>query len=128
MHALCGPAPSDAGHEAAAALARPLPSLRYVFLTTSAYLPSAAGPESKTCGVRERREVSKAWRVAGHGTGARGTQDLDADGGPVRGLELVELHEDVAETIVRNEGLVVSVLDTVGPVLLLRYRCFWEGG
>ncbi|KAM5543685.1 hypothetical protein V8D89_002936 [Ganoderma adspersum] len=65
----------------AAQLARPLPSLRYVF------------------------HVAQAWRVAPLGSDSARL----GEGEPA----LVELHEDVAETIIRNEKLVLSEADKV---------------
>ena len=88
----------------AAALVRVLPSLQYVFLRTSGSLTKrernlGVAPPWRATLWQERWDVSRAWRVdvAEHRSGgARG---------------LVELHGDVAETIVRNEELVLSQTD-----------------
>lgn len=104
---MCGLASCGNLEVAAKKLVRPLPSLRYIFITTSRYLLIHGDGESANGGAagsgfsseaNERREVIRAWRVAEHSTsvGARGTQDSDEL--PI--LVLVELHKDVAETII----------------------------
>ena len=60
----------------------------------------------------ERWYVTRGWRVADSGVGC----DVVLEGG--RGL--VELHEDVAGTIIRKEELVLSQLDEVSVVCALR--------
>ncbi|KAM5543686.1 hypothetical protein V8D89_002937 [Ganoderma adspersum] len=103
-----GPAFDFAG--TAASLVRARPSLQYLFLTTAGSLTdrdrdvAAARPWRAT---HERWDVSRAWRVAGRASGGAdtGTQDGTVNAG------LVELHGDVAETIVRNEELVLSETD-----------------
>ncbi|KAI1789261.1 hypothetical protein LXA43DRAFT_1096549 [Ganoderma leucocontextum] len=85
-------------------LVRPLPSLRYVFLTTSGYLADRRDTSSaprRFWKAFERWYTPRAWRVAARGTGSI------QEGEPV----LIELHEDVAETIIRNEELVLSEAD-----------------
>ena len=82
VHALCGPA-SDFNLEAAAEkLVRPLPSLGYIFLTTSGCLSTHGYGESASGGAAgsgsssdasERREVVRAWRVEEYSPGAWGT-------------------------------------------------------
>ena len=102
----------------AATLVRVLPSLQYVFLRTSGSLTErerdlAAAPPWRATAMHERWDVSRAWRVAGRSSGGSnriseaqdGTANAHVDGG------LIELHGDVAETIVRNEELVLSQTD-----------------
>ncbi|KAM5541601.1 hypothetical protein V8D89_004791 [Ganoderma adspersum] len=90
-----------------------LPSLRYCFLTSSAWV--AEMPVIGIYSVVERWRESHAWRAAhvpSHGTrhsvdgaGAADTVDTQACG---TRRELVELHEDVAETIMEREDLVLT--------------------
>ncbi|PIL30092.1 hypothetical protein GSI_07766 [Ganoderma sinense ZZ0214-1] len=92
----------------AATLARGLPSLQYVFITTGGFLTSWVveedDPEEEgRWELYERWYVSHGWRVAAPGTGA----SEETGEGP----GLVELHEDVAETIIRREELVLSERD-----------------
>ena len=134
VDALCGVGAVDP-EAATATLVRELPSVRYIFLTTSAYLPtanngSAAGSRSsKTRARSERRQVARAWRVAERTTSTNTSTQLE-DGGPAAVL-LVELHGDVAETIIGNEELVLSGLDTVSrrrALALDDLRCLWDCG
>ena len=88
----------------AAALVRARPSLQYVFLRTSGSLTKrernlGVAPPWRATLWQERWDVSRAWRV-----------DV-AEHGPGGARALVELHGDVAETIVRNEELVLSETD-----------------
>ncbi|KAM5543689.1 hypothetical protein V8D89_002940 [Ganoderma adspersum] len=92
---------------AANVLARALPRLRYIFLTTGGLLTNWAGPEEGDRAdeggrwrVYERWYIGHGWRVA--------TPDAE-EGLGERGL--VELHEDVVETIIRKEELVLSERD-----------------
>ncbi|PIL30074.1 hypothetical protein GSI_07783 [Ganoderma sinense ZZ0214-1] len=92
----------------AATLARGLPSLQYVFITTGGFLTSWVveedDPEEEgRWKLYERWYVGHGWRVAAPGTGA----SEETGEGP----GLVELHEDVAETIIRREELVLSERD-----------------
>ena len=92
----------------AALLACALPSLQCVFLSTSGYLAVRADPPSpRFWNAYERWHVARAWRIAplGGDGSAREGSEANVD------LSLVELHGDVAETIVRNEGLVLSQTD-----------------
>ncbi|KAI1786259.1 hypothetical protein LXA43DRAFT_898325 [Ganoderma leucocontextum] len=121
VHALSAPTFDHEG--SAVALDHSLPALQYVFLTTSGYLlidiatddestgGASRGSESSKTREREQWQVAMAWHVAehGHGDGASGTQG----GGE---LVLVELHDDVAETIIRNEELILSDLDKVSAL------------
>ena len=79
---------------AARALADALPRLRYCFLATSGRVTEVVesdGPDT----VAERWRASWAWRIA-------------AGGG------LVELQDDVAESVIEREGLALSTEEQVG--------------
>lgn len=100
----------------AAALSGAVPSLQNVFLTTGGFLANWEEPpaEDPDAGGRwkpyERWYITRGWRVAktksGSVTDSGRVPDESARG-------LVELHEDVAGTIIRNEELVLSELDRV---------------
>lgn len=95
-----------------AALASGLPALQYVFLTTCGSL-ATRDEVAQPWRVDERWNASRAWRVADvePATGStNGAQDVTV-GGPSR--RLVELHKDVAETIIWNEELLLSEADEV---------------
>ena len=105
----CGPS--------AATLVRVLPSLRYVFLRTSGSLTErdlAVAPPWRASAKHERWDVSRAWRVPRHAYASgganpnHGAQVEDGSAETNVDLSLVELHGDVADTIVRNEDLVLS--------------------
>ncbi|KAM5543599.1 hypothetical protein V8D89_002850 [Ganoderma adspersum] len=98
LRALGGP-PFERSEETAGSLVRALPSWQYVFLTATGNLKLPMSMFS----VHERWHAAHAWRVAEPPTD--GTKDKD--GWPV----LVELHEEVAETIIRKEELVLSKAD-----------------
>ncbi|KAI1787784.1 hypothetical protein LXA43DRAFT_1097964 [Ganoderma leucocontextum] len=98
VHALCGPAFDHEG--SAAALVRSLPALRYVFLTTSGYLPIDIATDDESTGGGRGSECSKTRELELE-------RERRQDGEPA----LVELHDDVAETIIRNEELILSDLD-----------------
>ena len=99
----------------AATLARALPSLQYVFLTTGGFLSNWDEPAYSDMedpeGARgrwkpyERWFITHGWRVANPGSGTGGVQEGEHG--------LVRLHDDVAETVIRNEELVVSKHDEV---------------
>nr|VWO99314.1 Uncharacterized protein [Ganoderma boninense] len=112
MDSIRGPALDFDG--AATALACALLSVQYVFLTTSGcflyHEPEERGPWR----MYERWDASRAWRVLNDepGTGAAADGVQDRDGAPSTGAgRLVELHSDVADTIVRKEELVLSDAD-----------------
>ncbi len=96
----------------AALLARPLPSLQYIFLTTSGYLTER---DNGLLFWRpyDRWYVDRAWRIANPRVGSGSEHERE----PV----LMDLHEDVAETIMRNEELVLSEVDSVS--VLVRTAC-----
>ncbi|PIL30193.1 hypothetical protein GSI_07771 [Ganoderma sinense ZZ0214-1] len=100
VDAVRGPAFDFAG--TAAALVRAVPSLQYVFLTTCGrFIERVEGGEgARTWRSYDRWDVSRAWRVA--------VRDAK------RPRRLVRLHSDVADTIIRNEELVLSETDKVG--------------
>lgn len=101
QRALRGP-PFERADETAASLVRALPSLQYIFLTATGHV------ENYTAGstVHDRQwHAAGAWRVAEPQTGGM----KDKDKSPV----LVGLHDDVAETIIRTEELVLSKADEV---------------
>ncbi|KAM5543682.1 hypothetical protein V8D89_002933 [Ganoderma adspersum] len=101
----------------AAALSGAVPSLQNVFLTTGGFLsnweePPAEDPDAGGLWKPyERWYITRGWRVAN--VNANANAGSVADSGRVPGGErgLVELHEDVAGTIIRNEELVLSELD-----------------
>ena len=94
----------------ARSVADAMPSLRYCFLTTAGWV---AGMHT----VAERWRASRAWRVASescHGTrNAEAAAQAQAAGGGTRGRQLVELHDDVADTIIAKENLVPSAEEQV---------------
>ena len=94
LDTFCGPTFDFAG--TAASLARAVPSLQYVFLTTR----------------REDAIRTLGWRVAEHARGATNIQDE----GPV----LVQLHEEVMGTIVRREELLLSDEEVSTVFIFLR--------
>ena len=113
----------------ATALARALPSLRHVFLTTGGFLahvdPYSTQGRSRSGEPYERWCVSRGWRIdpnanangrpGGPGADDRnagGVQDLAVEGEP----RLVELHAEVADTIIRTEELVLSERDEVSGI------------
>ncbi|PIL30068.1 hypothetical protein GSI_07789 [Ganoderma sinense ZZ0214-1] len=94
----------------AAALSSALPSLQNVFLTTGGYLSNwedATMEDVDEGGGRwkpyERWYITRGWRVA--------KSDFGTGEVVEGGSGLVELHTDVAETIIGNEELVLSALD-----------------
>ena len=86
-------------------LVRPLPSLQYVFVATSGSIAAWRGNDDPRAQweAEERWHVSRAWRVAEHACGA---------GQP----RLVELDNDVAETLIRTEELLLAKTDEVSEV------------
>ncbi|PIL32536.1 hypothetical protein GSI_05239 [Ganoderma sinense ZZ0214-1] len=99
------------------AIAHAVPSLQYCFLTSSAWVA-----ETKVVGtfsIPDRWRESRAWRVARCAPNISPRVDkaelhevtksdsIDA-GGKRREPELVSLHDDVAETIIEREDLVLS--------------------
>ena len=97
----------------ASRLALPLPSLQYLFLTTSGYISERKGSSvSDPLEVNEQWRGGRAWRIADP-TGMESAHDGER--------VLVDLHEDVAGTIMRNEELVLSELDKV--CAFLRTAC-----
>ena len=86
-------------------LVPPLPSLRYVFVATSGSIAAWRGNDDPRAQweAEERWHVSRAWRVAEHACGA---------GQP----RLGELDDDVAETLIRTEELVLAKTDEVSEV------------
>ena len=95
LRASCGPTFNFEG--TAATLAAPLPCLRYIFVATNGRLLNW-DKEAKLWKEYERWHLPHSWRVAGPKTSEPG---------------LVELHNEVAETIIRKEELVLSEADTV---------------
>ncbi|KAM5543667.1 hypothetical protein V8D89_002918 [Ganoderma adspersum] len=94
----------------AATLSGARPSLQNIFLTTGGFLANWEEPAMEDAdegGGRwkpyERWYITHGWRVANSGSGT----------GRVPEAGLVELHEDVVETIIRNEELVLSEFDEV---------------
>ncbi|KAM5541599.1 hypothetical protein V8D89_004789 [Ganoderma adspersum] len=93
--------------------ALPASSLRYCFLTSSAWVADMQAVSAFS--VVERWRESRAWRIAPGGPGLSASVD-DAEAaattqvGTRRGREfrLVELHDDVAETIMEREDLILS--------------------
>ncbi|TBU27944.1 hypothetical protein BD311DRAFT_778562 [Dichomitus squalens] len=94
--------PTFGFQETAQVLANALPSLRYVFLTTSGYLGKHDESTRYFWKAYERWLVSRAWRIADKG----GEQRRE-------GLILVELAEAVAETLIDQEELVLSPADEI---------------
>ena len=103
MRALRGPA-FDHAEKTAASLVRALPSLEYVFLTAAGRIESGGFARSTT--VFARWHTERAWRVE---------PPTDESKGKERSQVLVELHEEVAETIIRKEELILSKPDEVCP-------------
>ena len=97
LRALRGPA-FERAEETAASLVRLLPSLRYFFLTATGHVVPRSGSR-----VLVRWHTARAWRVG------EPVVDGTKEGRPV----LVELHDEVAETIIRKEELVLSKADEV---------------
>ncbi|KAI1789262.1 hypothetical protein LXA43DRAFT_1083961 [Ganoderma leucocontextum] len=94
---------------AAASLVRTLPSVRYVFLTTGGNLAKRDGSRRGPFVSYERWDVARAWRVA---AGSKPEHDgTTVQDGLKATRTLVELDDGVAETIVRNEELVLSETD-----------------
>ncbi|KAM5541600.1 hypothetical protein V8D89_004790 [Ganoderma adspersum] len=99
----------------ALAMADALPSLRYCFLTSSG---SVSVRQAMVVSVVERWCESRAWRIA-HAPGhiSRADHTDAADTVDTRGCgmrrELVELHDDVAETIMERENLVLSAEEKI---------------
>ncbi|KAM5543690.1 hypothetical protein V8D89_002941 [Ganoderma adspersum] len=98
----------------AAALSGALPSLKNVFITTGGFLsnwvpwdnpdPEAVG--SSSCWKPyERWYVSRGWRVAIPASGAGEVPEGET--------RLIELHDEVADTIIRKEELVLSEQDEI---------------
>ncbi|KAM5530135.1 hypothetical protein V8D89_016191 [Ganoderma adspersum] len=85
--------------ETMAAVVPPLSSLEYIF-TTAGYLADRRGGSRQGHGPWD---MAWAWRVV-RLSGADGMPDTSRNG-------LTELHEDVAETIIRREELVLSRAD-----------------
>lgn len=103
--------PSSFDFEGAAdSLVRSLPSIRHVFLTISGFLSNwAETDDSEDPGFwqpSERWYVDRGWRIS----------KSEAEGGQPGGQGLVELHSDVAETIIRKEELVVTESDEVNEI------------
>ena len=86
--------------DTAAALAHPLPRLQFLAFTTSGYLMCQRSQHLRSSGTSwstyERWNVTQAWRIAAH--------RVAQDGDPA----IVNLHNEVAETIMRREELVLS--------------------
>ncbi|PIL28832.1 hypothetical protein GSI_08877 [Ganoderma sinense ZZ0214-1] len=99
---------------AASVMADALPSLRYCFMTNSARVSKM---EDFSIRLVEEWCESRAWRVGcvplGSNDGDGGTTTVDTRGA---GRELVELHDDVAETIIRREDLVLSTEEKASAV------------
>ena len=94
------------------ALTSSLPSLRYLFVETSGRLTltnTGSGSSSQPQRRLEYWRATRGWRVTKHP--ANGVQDM--------GLASVELNDNVMETIIRNEELVLSDLEHVG----MSFRC-----
>ena len=91
------------------AIAAALPSLRYCFLTSSAWVGVLS--TVTTYSLVERWRESRAWRVArvppDH-DGAEGADTVDTVTCASIRRELVELHDNVAETIMERQDLVLS--------------------
>ncbi|PIL28835.1 hypothetical protein GSI_08880 [Ganoderma sinense ZZ0214-1] len=100
----------------ASKLADTLPSLRYCFLTNSAWVTAAKDVHSWPVVVEQWRE-SRARRVA-HGLDVGHTTAESSAAAAVEtrdtGRELAELHDDVAETILQAEALVLSTEERQG--------------
>ena len=90
----------------ASAIVDEIPSLRYCFLTVGAWI-------GKGCPhlLVERWCESRAWRIVHRG-------DAEDQGSTGR-RELMELHKDVAETIIREEDLGVSMEEAASPIFLV---------
>ena len=93
---------------AAAALVAPLPCLRYIFVATNGCVSDWDG-DKQSWEERERWHLPHAWRVADPGTSGWG---------------LVELHDEVAQTIIRKEELVLSEADQASLGFLLMMRVY----
>ncbi|PIL29925.1 hypothetical protein GSI_07835 [Ganoderma sinense ZZ0214-1] len=110
VDAVRGPAFDFTG--TAAALVRALPASKYVFLTTYGSFVER-GEAARSWRAYERWDASRAWRVADDsdepGMGADGVQVQD--GASICAGRLVELHSDVADTIIWKEELVLSETD-----------------
>ena len=93
----------------ASAIVAALPSLRYCFLTSSAWVGVLS--TVTTYSLVERWRESRAWRIArvppDHDR-AESADTVDTVTGAGTRRELVELHDDVAETIMEREDLVLS--------------------
>ena len=87
---------------------RRLPSLQFLCVTTGGHFVTLGDHNHgrSTRKSHERWDSTKAWRV----TERPDSTDAMQDSGPA----LVGLHEDVAETIIRKEKLVISQSDKVG--------------
>ena len=93
----------------AALFVRRLPSLQFLCVMTGGH-STALGDHNhgrSTRNSHERWDFTNAWHFTER---AGSTTDAMQDSGPA----LVGLHEDVAETIIRKEKLVISQSDKVG--------------
>ncbi|PIL23245.1 hypothetical protein GSI_14555 [Ganoderma sinense ZZ0214-1] len=89
----------------AASLVRPFPSLEYIFLTTCGVLSTWDDSNRHVRPMKpyERWHVPRAWRVAKPDTLGRTLQNEER--------VLVALHDEVAETVIRQEDLTLSQSD-----------------
>ena len=85
-------APSFDVTDVASAIAAAALSLQYCFITTSTWARDAKSRAHRGAGKCWRK--SWAWRISG-----------TSSGGEADNRKLVDLHDDVAETIIRNESL-----------------------
>ena len=94
----------------ASAIVDEIPSLRYCFVTVGAWVGKGCPSVLVECWCE-----SRAWRVV-HCVG----DTVDTTDGTCAcraGRELVELHNDVAETIIAKEDLGVSMDEAVSPIM-----------
>ncbi|KAM5543683.1 hypothetical protein V8D89_002934 [Ganoderma adspersum] len=103
-----------------AALARALPYIQHIFLTTSGFLANwAESDDPDDVGFwrpYERWYVDRGWRVAKvSGAGAGVLEE--------GGQSLVELHDDVVESIMRKEELVIAEKE----MMPLHLKYGWHG-
>ena len=93
----------------ATTLSGALPSLQYIFLTTDGFLSNWNDEAGSGWEPYERWHITHGWRVVN----THSRTDDALEGGHTG---LVELHDDVSETIIRKGELVLSSLDEVSVI------------
>ncbi|PIL33359.1 hypothetical protein GSI_04810 [Ganoderma sinense ZZ0214-1] len=101
--------------------APPLPTLRYVFVATSAYL-AVRDPDVEAWSYRfwkmiDRWREPRGWRIDRFDSGSNSRPARERERERERGPVPVELREDVAEAIMEDEDLVLSEADNASRTL-----------